>query len=83
MKIILASVLFSYYFIHIALIPNWIKTKLKFKPYQRLKPFDCITCLPVWIALLLYFIPEVYTDILLVCFASGFIGNIFGSFIKK
>jgi len=77
MTIILAAFLFSYYFIEIALFPNAIKRALKIPYTQRIKPFDCVTCLSVWIAVLLWFAPHYVTDFTATVFGAGFIGNFF------
>jgi len=75
MLVLIGAVLFSYYFIHIALIPSKIKGWLKYKPHQRLKPFDCMTCLSVWSAVVLFFFPDV-AEFFTIVFGAGFIGNI-------
>jgi hypothetical protein len=75
MLIISASLLFSFYFIHIAKIPAAIKTKLKFKAYHRLKPFDCFSCLSVWVAVIFYFLPNFVNLFILNIFGAGCIAN--------
>jgi predicted small integral membrane protein len=73
--IIVASISFSYYFIHIAGIPFWIKRKLNFKRFQRLKPLDCLTCLSVWVAVILFFMPTIAPEFIATIFLSGIIAN--------
>jgi len=73
--IIVASISFSYYFIHIAGIPFWIKRKLNYGRFQRLKPLDCLTCLSVWIAVILFFCPILTSQFLATIFLSGIIAN--------
>lgn len=75
LTIIIASISFSYYFIEIAGIPFWIKHKLNFGRFQRLKPLDCLTCLSVWIALILFFCPILTSQFLATIFLSGIIAN--------
>jgi hypothetical protein len=75
MIVFLASFLFSYYFVNVAGIPSAIKKGFKFPIGKRLKPFDCVTCLSVWIAVILWFVPEVYVNFIATIFAAGFIGN--------
>ena len=75
MVIVLAAFFFSYYFVNVAGIPNWIKAKAKMKVGARIKPFDCVTCLSVWIAIVLYFTPEYISYFTAVIFGAGFIGN--------
>ena len=71
---VLASFLFSYYFVNIAGFPNAIKKGFGLKPFQRLKPFDCVTCLSVWMAVVLYFINIEISIFLAIIFGAGFIG---------
>jgi hypothetical protein len=73
--IIVASISFSYYFIHIAGIPFWIKRKLNYGRFQRLKPLDCLTCLSVWVAAILFFCPILSSQFLATIFLSGIIAN--------
>ncbi len=72
---VLAAFLFSYYFVNVAMIPNAIKKGFKMPRGARLKPFDCVTCLSVWVAAVLYFCPNVTSQILATLFGAGFLGN--------
>jgi len=72
---LLASVLFAYYFVNIAGIPSAIKKGFKMMPHQRLKPFDCVTCLSVWSAVVIYLLPEGVGEFLFICFGAGYIGH--------
>ena len=72
---ILSAIFFAYYFINIAGIPNKIKQILKFKPGQRLKPFDCIYCLSAWSGLALFFLPDAISEATLIMFVSGYIAS--------
>ena len=72
---VLAAFLFSYYFVNVAMIPNAIKKGFKMPRGARLKPFDCVTCLSVWVAAVLYFCPQVTSQILATLFGAGFLGN--------
>lgn len=73
--IILASLFFSFYFIHIAKIPAAIKTGFKLKPHQRIKPIDCFSCLPVWVAMILYCLPNFISVFIVIIFGAGCIAN--------
>jgi len=73
--IIVASISFSYYFIEIAGIPSFIKRKLNFGRFQRLKPLDCLTCLSVWVAIILFFLPTIAPEFIATIFISGIIAN--------
>jgi len=74
---ILGAILFSYYFIAIAGIPNAIKRILKMKAGARLKPIDCMTCLSAWTSLFLFFSPDIYSQVAVVMFGAGYIGSKF------
>ena len=70
-----AAFCFSYYFVNVALIPNWIKKQLKIALGSRLKPIDCVQCLSVWVAVILYFLPLEASVFTSVVFGAGFIAN--------
>lgn len=74
---ILAAVLFSYFFIAIAGIPQGIKKVFKMKAGARLKPFDCMSCLSAWTALALFFLPDTWSHVAIVMFGAGYIGSKF------
>jgi hypothetical protein len=71
----LSAFLFAYYFVNVAGIPKAIKKGFGMMPHQRLKPFDCVTCLSVWSAVALYFLPIEISNFLFVAFGAGFIGQ--------
>jgi len=73
--IIIASISFAYYFIEIAGIPHAIKKKLNYGRFQRLKPLDCLTCLSVWVAVILFFLPAIAPEFIATIFLSGIIAN--------
>lgn len=72
---LLAAFLFAYYFVNVALLANSIKKYLKYPTYKRLKPFDCVTCLSVWTACVLYFLPIEVSQFITITFGAGFIGT--------
>ena len=72
---VLAAFLFSYYFVNVAMIPNAIKKGFNMQRGARLKPLDCVTCLSVWVAAILYICPDVTSQILATLFGAGFLGN--------
>jgi hypothetical protein len=72
--IVLASFVFSYYFVNIAGIPAWIKKKLKFPWGKRLKPIDCVTCLSVWMAVVFFFCPVIVVKFIAIIFTAGYVG---------
>jgi hypothetical protein len=72
---ILASSLFSYYFIEMGRFP--LKLNLNFKP------FNCLVCLPAWVALALYMLPIEATEIIIVMFASAILAVLFKTLMNK
>jgi hypothetical protein len=72
---ILASALFSYYFIEMGRFP--LKWKLNFKP------FNCLVCLPAWTALALYLLPIEVTEIIIVMFGSAILAVLFKTLMNK
>ena len=63
--IIITAVCFSLFFIEIHRYPERLKINYK--------PFNCGSCLSAWIALALYFLPSIVTDIMFLMFVSGVI----------
>ena len=72
---ILAAFLFAYYFVKVAKIVYLIKKVWGIPFDRRIKPFDCVSCLSVWTAVTLYFLPIEISQFLLIIFGAGFIGN--------
>ncbi len=75
LTIILAAIFFANYFVNVARIVYVIKKVWKIPFEKRLKPFDCVTCLSVWTAVLLYFVPIEYSQFICIIFGAGFIGQ--------
>lgn len=71
----ISAFLFAYYFVNVAGIPSAIKKGFGMMPHQRIKPFDCVTCLSVWTGLFLYFMPPELSNFFFVLFGAGFIGQ--------
>lgn len=71
----ISAFLFAYYFIEVVGIPRAIKKGFGLMPHNRFKPFDCVTCLSVWVSVVLYFLPIEITQFLFVCFGAGFLGQ--------
>lgn len=74
-EIIIAAALFSFYFIDMARFPK--KWKLDFRP------FNCLVCLPAWVALALYFLPEFVTEVLIVMMAAAILSVIIKTIMYK
>lgn len=72
---ILAGFFFSYYFVNIARIPGAIKKGFGLMPHNRIKPFDCVTCLSVWCSVVMYFLPTQLVQFICIIFAAGFLGS--------
>ena len=72
---ILAAFLTAYYCINVAKIIYIIKKVWQIPHEKRIKPFDCVTCLSVWLAVVLWFMPIGVSQFLTIIFAAGFIGH--------
>ena len=70
----LAAFLFAYYFVNVAGVPQAIKKSFKMMPHQRIKPIDCVTCLSVWTAVILFMLPIQVTYFIGVTFGAGYLG---------
>ena len=72
---VLASFFLAYYFVNVAKITYVIK-KIWAIPFERrMKPFDCVTCLSVWLAIVLFFLPQEVSIFIAVIFGAGFLGQ--------
>lgn len=80
MKIIIAAFCFAWYFVYVTPFPQYLKAKLNKK---RVKPFDCASCLSVWVAALFYFVPDNILDFIFVIFVSGVLTTILGAYLYK
>ena len=72
---ILAAFLTAYYFVKVTKIVYFIKKVWQIPHEKRIKPFDCVTCLSVWLAVVLWFMPIGVSQFLTIIFAAGFIGH--------
>jgi hypothetical protein len=73
--IALAAFFFAYYFVNVAKIVYVIKKVWQIPFEKRMKPFDCVTCLSVWMAVLFYFLPFELVQFICIIFGAGFIGQ--------
>jgi hypothetical protein len=71
----IAAFVTAYYFVNVAMIHIALKRAFKYPFGKRMKPVDCVQCLSVWIAIILFFLPEIYSQALLVFFGAGFLGT--------
>lgn len=71
--IAIAAFLFSYYFVNVVHFAEVFKRVFEFPPGKRLKPFDCVVCLSVWVAVILYFLPLEVSQFLAIAFGAGFL----------
>ena len=72
---LLAAFFLAYYFVNVAKIIYVIK-KIWGIPFERrMKPFDCVTCLSVWLAIVLFFLPQEVSIFIAVIFGAGFLGQ--------
>jgi hypothetical protein len=72
---ILAAGLFSYYFIEMARFHK--KLKLDFRP------FNCLVCLPAWVALALYLLPMYVTDVIIVMMGAAIFSVLLKTLMNK
>lgn len=73
---IFAAYFFSYYFVNVANVPTKLKQIFKLPVTKRIKPLDCVTCLSVWSAVILFFCPFAVIKFIAIIFGAGFIGNL-------
>lgn len=74
-KVLIASVTFTLYFVTFAQLH--IKFKLNFKP------LNCEVCLPFYIALILLFCPEIVSEIVIVLFGGGILTPLIARLISR
>jgi hypothetical protein len=70
-----AGFLVAYYFVNVAGFHMLIKKSLRLPIESRIKPFDCVVCLSVWLSVILYFLPVEISQFLTIVFAAGFIST--------
>jgi hypothetical protein len=75
LKIVIASLLFVFYFIEMARLPE--KLKINFKP------FNCNMCLSVYVAIALYFVPVMVLNCVLVAFVAGVSAPLFRNLMNN
>lgn len=71
----LAGFYTAYYFVNILQAPMRIKRAFKLDPIKRIKPFDCVQCLSVWLSISFYFLPIEVAAFFATIFFAGFIGS--------
>jgi hypothetical protein len=72
---ILAAALFSYYFIEMARFHK--KWKLDFRP------FNCLVCLPAWVALALYLLPDYVTEVIIAMMGAAILSVLLKTLMNK
>jgi hypothetical protein len=72
---ILAAGLFSFYFIEMARFHK--KLKLDFRP------FNCLVCLPAWVALALYLLPMYVTNVIIVMMGAAIFSVLLKTLMNK
>lgn len=65
----------AYYFVNILQAPMRIKRVFKLNPLKRIKPFDCVQCLSVWLSICFCFLPIEVAIFFFTIFFSGFLGS--------
>jgi hypothetical protein len=74
-KVLIASVTFTLYFVTFA------RLHIKFK--VNFKPLNCEVCLPFYVALILLFCPEIVSEIVIVLFGGGILSALIARLISK
>ena len=72
---IIAAALFSFYFIEMARFHK--KWKIDFKP------FNCLVCMPAWVALILYWSPFWITEMILVMMGAAIVAVLLKTLMTK
>lgn len=65
----------AYYIVNVVQLHMAIKRAFNLDPLLRIKPVDCVQCLSVWFALILYFLPIELSQALGTIFLTGFIST--------
>lgn len=73
--IAIAAFCTAYYIVNVLHLAMAYKKAFKLPADRRLKPFDCVQCLSVWMAVILYFLPIEISQALAVIFGAGFIST--------
>lgn len=71
----IAGFCLAYYFVNVLQAPMRIKRAFKLPPAKRIKPFDCVQCLSVWLTVIIYFLPVQYQQFIAAIFLAGFIST--------
>lgn len=74
-KIVSAAVLFTVWFITLNRFPE--RWNINYKP------FNCEMCLSAWVAIALFFLPTITTEIALVMFSASIAAPLFRNFITN
>lgn len=74
-KIVIASLFFVFYFIDMARLPERFKVNFK--------PFNCNMCLSVYVAVILYLLPTMVLNCVLVSFVSGVSAPLFRNLMNN
>ena len=72
---ILAAILFSFFFT--SLHQLHIKWRLNFRP------FNCNSCLASWVAIALFFLPDIVTNYTITMFGAGVLAPLFTKIYDK
>ena len=73
--IAIAAFCLAYYIVNVVQLSMAIKRTSELDPHKRMKPIDCVQCLSVWLAVVLYFLPIEISQCLAVIFGAGFIST--------
>lgn len=70
-----------YFLASIAFVLFWEMNHM-WNPYLKFKPFNCVPCLSVWVALLLCFINKEIVEVIFYCFSAGVIAPLLKHWLK-
>ena len=70
---ILAGALLAFHLIDVYGLAWRLKRIFKIAPDKRIKPFDCRYCLGGWLALIFWFLPPVYSEVITVMLGAAYL----------
>lgn len=73
--IFIAAFCTAYYMVNVVQLHMAIKRAWQLDPVKRIKPIDCVQCLSVWFAVILFCLPVEVSQFLAVCFGAGFLST--------
>ena len=75
LQILFAAILSAVYFIEMARMHKVLRIDFR--------PFNCLVCLPAWVALALYWLPSYVTEILIVMMGAAILSVLINTLMRK